>query len=61
MLRLLGSVIPATILAILLAPGVSLAAKGKFLGNDTCKECHKAIYQSWEKSKHAKVFDLLKP
>ncbi len=33
----------------------------KILGNDTCLQCHKEIYDSWSKSAHAKVFDLLKP
>lgn len=51
----------ALLLAILLAPTHALAAKGKFMGNETCMDCHKAIYESWEKSKHAKVYDLLKP
>jgi hypothetical protein len=37
------------------------AVQPKFLGSSTCKDCHKALYASWEKSIHAKVFELLPP
>jgi hypothetical protein len=33
----------------------------KYLGNASCEKCHKAIYDSWKKSVHAKTFDLLAP
>lgn len=55
----------ATLLAmfalLVMAPDTGYAKRGKFLGNDTCKDCHKELFASWEKSDHAKVFDLLKP
>lgn len=38
-----------------------LAKAGKFIGNESCQECHKEIYASWKESMHAKVFDLLEP
>lgn len=32
-----------------------------FVGNKTCKKCHLKQYKSWEKTKMAKTFDVLKP
>ena len=33
----------------------------EFVGYEGCKMCHRDQYADWEKSKHAKAFELLKP
>jgi len=32
-----------------------------YVGSGKCKMCHMEAYKSWEETKHAKAFDLLKP
>lgn len=32
-----------------------------YIGAKKCKICHKDVFTSWEKTVHAKAFDLLKP
>jgi hypothetical protein len=32
-----------------------------FVGAEKCKMCHKAQFESWSKTPHAKAFDALKP
>lgn len=39
----------------------SYAGRFNYIGNEGCKKCHEEIYNSWKDSKHAKVFDLLRP
>lgn len=58
----------------LLVGGLSLRANGKeeakkkvekagpsYVGSSKCKTCHAATYKSWEKTKMADTFELLKP
>jgi len=46
-------------ISILCAVPLAFAVENKYVGNKACQECHGEIYASWEKSIHAKAFDLL--
>ena len=51
-----------TVFFVALSDEAEAGAKGaRFLGSKACRDCHKKIYESWESSRHAKVYDLLKP
>lgn len=41
--------------------GIRGAIKGSKFINHNCLACHQAIYPGWDKTKHAKAFDSLKP
>ncbi|MEW6050526.1 MAG: cytochrome c family protein [Candidatus Zixiibacteriota bacterium] len=36
-------------------------AKAAYVGAEKCKMCHKAEYEAWSTTKHAKAFEALKP
>ncbi|HVP06993.1 MAG TPA: cytochrome c family protein [Candidatus Acidoferrum sp.] len=42
-------------------PKEAAAAAHAFVGADKCKMCHKAEFDAWSKTKHAKAFEALKP
>ena len=53
---------PAT--SITNAVALSAVAAGdepEYAGTNKCKMCHKAVYDSWEETPHAKALDNLKP
>ncbi len=35
------------------------AGTGRFVGSESCRECHQIIYDNWKKSKHANAFATL--
>lgn len=37
------------------------AAKFTYVGAEKCKMCHKAEFEAWSATPHAKAFDVLKP
>ena len=43
------------------AAPASEKAKFTYVGAEKCKICHKAQYEAWSATKHAKAFDVLKP
>lgn len=49
---------PLTLALTLLAAPV-LHAGPAFVGPENCKSCHKDEYADWERSKHARAFELL--
>ncbi len=42
-------------------PKEAAAAGHAYVGADKCKMCHKAEFEAWSKTPHAKAFDALKP
>ena len=43
------------------APAAPAKATATFVGADKCKICHKAQFEAWSTTKHAKAWDALKP
>ena len=41
--------------------GAYAEKKPKFVGSETCKECHRKTTRSWGKTKMAQSFEILKP
>lgn len=35
------------------------SSQSEFVGADTCKDCHNAVYQAWSRTKHAKALSKL--
>lgn len=46
---------------LLLALSPALAAEPEYVGWEACAMCHKDETADWQRSKHAKAFELLKP
>ncbi len=62
MKKLLALVIVVALLGMVVTSLVIAQAKPTFVGAEKgCKMCHKAQYESWATTGHAKAWDLLKP
>lgn len=47
---------------VLVAPGLlSAPARAQYVGEARCRACHLAQYKSWQQTRMAKAFELLKP
>lgn len=44
-----------------IAPPAGQAAEPAYVGYESCAMCHKAQYEDWRRSTHARAFELLKP
>jgi hypothetical protein len=53
MKQVFGSVVCAALLSS--APLLAADPKGEFVGSETCKKCHSAMYKSWQESYHSKM------
>lgn len=42
-------------------PPTEQAAEPAYVGHESCAMCHKAQYEDWRRSAHARAFELLKP
>lgn len=51
----------ASLYILLTAMGNAWAGEPHFVGNKACMGCHKAEALDWQRSAHAKAFDLLAP
>jgi hypothetical protein len=62
--RAIGRRLPALIAGMalaLLSPSGFSAPAPAYIGYEGCVMCHRAQYADWERSAHARAFDLLKP
>lgn len=49
----------STLLQLLAAPAVMAAQESPYIGAAACRDCHRAIYDAWEKTKHARAWQRL--
>lgn len=55
------AIVLAWILIFMTASALQAKDGYEFIGNKKCKKCHIKQFKSWQKTKMANVFDLLKP
>jgi len=53
-----GATLTATVATL---PAVTGDGNHEYVGSKKCKKCHIKEYKSWEKTRMAKAFDILKP
>ncbi len=56
-------IVTAVVTGLLLVLGVTVgsAEEHAYVGTNNCKKCHLKQYRSWQKTKMAQAFELLKP